>query len=217
MLYSAIAQLSATFGRDEPGTAAMLDRQHALTAAHCVYDYQKRTWAQSARLVFSQKGPTYHVTHAAVFAAYIQQAAARQQQSAHHDMAVLRLDRAVDCVQHVVLDVCNGSQRVSVAGFLGGQDEMQHAPGDTCEIAQESEFFYHYASTYSGQSGAPVVKDLDSTPMSCIGVHTGDGGPRQNIASRITPAKKAAIESVCHLWSVGKMPESPALMTSHSF
>jgi V8-like Glu-specific endopeptidase len=183
------SQLAMTFpDEDSPygGSGILVGPQHILTAAHNIYNQDKKAWAQKvvARLALNDNLAPYGEAMAKriyTFKGWIDQG------DTAHDMALLVLNKPIGyntgwcgLLAATTKDLQNDP--VNITGYPGdkGFNQMWSMSGPLKAI-QAEELIYEI-DTYGGQSGSGIWLNKWGSPY-VVGVHTRGGNLVANIGN----------------------------------
>jgi len=191
--WSSIVRLYITWGADNfIGSGVMIDKNHVLTAGHCVYSHSHGGWADSIKIVPGADNGNEPFGHAwtinmRCYSRWINNA------EAEHDFAILTLDRDIG-FQTGWLELYSSFPWSSIytgllntAGYPYDLDigRNMYYTYDNGDYASEYIHFY-YLDISGGQSGSPVwiydgttVHILSIIAYSRVGVDI-NYGPRIN-------------------------------------
>jgi len=195
--YSICTQISMVFDdKQYGGSGTLIGPHHILTAAHNVYDTEKKIWATSIEIypALNEEAAPFgsaEVTRIYTFKEWISNG------NLHYDCAILVLDQSIGlytgwggifCLQDNEEII---SRKVSITGYPGDKSfnqmwTMKYKIKDT-----EAEIFSYEIDTYGGQSGSGIWTYQGSDPY-IMGVHTL-GSTSLNYGVRLSKNKYDAI------------------------
>ncbi len=190
--YSCFGHINMIFsGESYGGSGVLVGPQHALTAAHCVYDFKKRAWADSVSIycALSDKAAPYgKVSGVRLYVpdAYI------KSKDARYDVALVVLDQPVGysvgwlgCI--FTEDLTMFKEPVSVTGYPGDKGFKQMWTMSQRVARVDSERITYDIDTYGGQSGSPIWSKFQVNTQSneeklwpmVVGIHTHGGAQKE--------------------------------------
>jgi len=170
-------------GKVTRGTAWLYGDSVAMTAGHCIYDYDKQTYP--SKITFSPgynngEAPygTFSVSRGRVTQQY------RNNRDSRYDAGIIKLSspigKKVGYFSFAYNDNVDAylNKSVWIDGYPGDKDRKMYRMQDTIQKATENNLYYQI-DTYAGQSGSPIFyKDPnDANKRICIGIHT-NGVPK---------------------------------------
>lgn len=194
--WQSIVKLYTTWGADTYiGSGVMIDKNHVLTAGHCVYDIFLGGWADSIRVIpgMDNGNEPYGHAWATDMRCYLDWRTSHDHQ---HDFAVLTLDRDIGLqTEWMELYTTDASSSVytgdlNVAGYPADLDYglNMYWDYDVGRYANEYNHWY-YLDTTGGMSGSPVWI-YDGVNQSIISVCAySDDGSGSNHGTRIDKNK----------------------------
>ena len=200
--WSAIVKLHiAAGGYYTFGTGALIDKNHVLTAGHCVYSHLHGGWADSIKVVPGEDNGNepFGYAWAINLRCYVDWIVYADEQ---HDFAVITLDRDIGLQtgwMGLYTSLPSSSiykNELNTAGYPydldnGANMYWNHANG---RKANEYKHWY-YLDTNGGQSGSPIWI-YDGTNRYILSVHAyGDDGLGSNHGTRIDRNKFDCIDN----------------------
>ena len=194
--WSAIVKLHiACDGYYTFGTGALIDKNHVLTAGHCVYSHLNGGWADSIKVVPGEDNGDEPFGHAMAInlRCYVDWITHADEQ---HDFALITLDRDIGLqtgwmgLYTTLPSSSIYKNELNTAGYPYDLDNgvnmyWNHANG---RKANEYNHWY-YLDTNGGQSGSPIWI-YDGTNRDILSVHGyGDDGSGSNHGTRIDQNK----------------------------
>ncbi|MCS4486121.1 trypsin-like serine peptidase [Staphylococcus americanisciuri] len=174
------------------GTGAMINKNTVLTAAHNVYDFATKSFAEQITVIAGAQGKlplgTATVIQKFVPKEWINSA------SKEYDFAVLKLNNDLgnktgffSFSQDTSLN-----QTLQIAGYPGDKESNTLYSGKGRLLKTTQHNLYYDVDTFNGESGSPILNDQNLI----IGVHTaGSAGPDEyNLGTRINKEKLALIK-----------------------
>lgn len=176
--WSAIVKLYMTWGSDVYiGTGAMIDKNHVLTAGHCVYAHSNGGWADSVKVVPGADNGNEPFGHAwaenmRCYSSWISSA------YSNYDFAVITLDRDIGLQTGWMELYTTPSWSSAYTGILNtagypadlDYGENLYWTSDNGYFANEYTHWY-YLDTYGGQSGSPIWI-YDGINRKIVSIHT---------------------------------------------
>jgi V8-like Glu-specific endopeptidase len=186
--YRAIAQVDYDYARTGGCTATMISRNTALTAAHCVFDYDAGTFKNATQISpgrYRSDGTIYdpygiwYVAEKLVFQSYA------EDENRNHDIGVIKLyPKTINGCEHTYpgdvvgyLDISKPSiddSRLSnsrVTGYPGDKSLGEMWTSGQCSPGwntAEANYGFHFCDTYGGNSGSSIL----TTDGQSLGVHS---------------------------------------------
>jgi V8-like Glu-specific endopeptidase len=200
--WSSIAKLYITWGGYTTwATGVMVDKNHVLTAAHCVYSHIRGGWADTVKVVpgtdngYEPYGYAWSIKMR-TYSDWINYADRR------HDFAVLTLDRDIWFqtgwmeLYSIIPDSSVYRDILNTAGYPGDLSYGNNMYF-TSDMGQYADEFSHWYSldAIGGQSGSPVWF-YDGTNRYILSIHTtGYPGLEFNSGTRISQIKRECINN----------------------
>ncbi|MFX1452018.1 MAG: trypsin-like serine protease [Promethearchaeota archaeon] len=194
--WRSIVKLYMTWGSDRYiGSGALIDKNHVLTAGHCVYYLANGGWADSIKVVPAMDNgiePYGHAwaTEMRVYFEWM------NSQKYYHDFAVLTLDRDIGLqtgwMELMTADHSSSfyTGELNVAGYPGDLDYGLNMYWD-CDIGRTATEYNHwyYMDVTGGMSGSPVWI-YDGTDCYILSICAyGEDGSGSNFGTRIDKNK----------------------------
>ena len=182
-------------GYNTIATGALIDKNHVLTAAHCVYSHSHGGWADSIKIVPGEDNGNEPFGHAwsikmRCYDDWIDCA------SPEHDFAVLTLDRDIGLYtgwMGLYLTLSSSSiysGLLNTAGYPAELDNGKNLYWTTDYGYDANEYIHWYSlDTTAGQSGSPVWIYYDEWPYILSVVTSGINGSALNYGTRISQNK----------------------------
>ncbi|PNZ84461.1 serine peptidase, S1 family [Staphylococcus microti] len=172
------------------GTGAMINKNTVLTAAHNVYDFASKSFADQITVLAGVAPGKLPLGTASVIQKFVPKEWINSG-SSEHDFAVLKLDNDLGNKTGFFTFSSDVSinQPIQIAGYPGDKESNTQYSGKGKLIRVTDHNLYYDVDTYNGESGSPILNDKNLI----IGVHTaGPGG--YNFGTRINTAKLALIK-----------------------
>lgn len=200
--WSAIVKLRATWGTDVYiSSGAMIDKNHVLTAGHCVYSHSRGGWADSVKVIPGADSGIEPFGYAwplniRCYNSWISSA------RTIHDFAVITLDRDIGLQtgwMELYTTLSSSSTYTGIlntAGYPADLDfgENMYWTSDNGHAADEYTHWY-YLDAFGGQSGSPVW-NYDGINRNIISVFTNSiVGLDLNYGTRINRNKLDCIKN----------------------
>lgn len=172
------------------GTGAMINKNTVLTAAHNVYNFATKSFADQITVIAGAAQGKLPVGTATVIQKFVPKEWINSA-SKEYDFAVLRLDSNLgdktgffSFSQDVSLN-----QALQIAGYPGDKEPNTLYSGKGKLLKTTEHYLYYDVDTYNGESGSPILNSQNLI----IGVHTtGPGG--YNYGTRINKEKLSLIK-----------------------
>ncbi|PNZ84462.1 serine peptidase, S1 family [Staphylococcus microti] len=180
------------------GTGAMINKNTVLTAAHNVYDYASKSFADQITVLAGVAPGKIPLGTATAIQKFVPDEWINSGAS-EHDFAVLKLNNDLGnktgfftFSQDISLN-----QPLQIAGYPGDKKTHTQYTGKGTLLDFNKDNLFYNVDTYNGESGSPILNAQNEI----IGVHTnGPGG--YNYGTRINNDKLALIKQ----WSIDPKP-----------
>ncbi len=184
--YSCFGQASISFnGSQYGGSGVLVGPHHVLTAAHNLYDLQKKSWTDSFDIYCGLNGAAAPYGKAKGVRAYVPTEYVTYEDK-NYDIALVILDRSVGlqvgwlgCLFTANKDAF-AERPVHITGYPGdkGFKSMWSMSYPVKKV--ENEKIFYDIDTYGGQSGSPIWLHMETQKMNnspvVAGIHThGEG------------------------------------------
>lgn len=191
--YRKIVRLELTFGRDSyVGSGTMISPDTIITAAHNVYDYPTKKWADEIVVYPAQNGeekPYGRYTAKVFYTMRDYTTTSEKLVRRANDIALIKLDAPVDAAVGAlpVSQNIRPTSRIQVAGYPAATESKRSYLytmfGGLVDLTEN--WIEYTIDTEGGQSGGPVLNEQNEI----VGVHIvgrkRDGEYYQNAARRV--------------------------------
>ena len=180
------------------GTGAMINKNTVLTAAHNVYDYASKSFADQITVLAGVAPGKLPLGTAKVIQKFVPNEWINSGAS-EHDFAVLKLDNDLGNKTgfFAFSQDLSVNQPIQITGYPGDKASHTQYSGRGKLLDFNKDNLFYDVDTYNGESGSPILNAQNRI----IGVHTnGPGG--YNYGTRLNNEKLALIKQ----WSTDPKP-----------